>query len=405
MVGSRLERAIERTRLLVNSNTLPASLSTLIFGLFIALVDDAKTHQELRDMLWSGRPAVILLLICILILILVFPVRRLLERHRIARGDSAHLSRLLVTHVDPIIRPYAAGEVAMRSALTLQLAPDLTKGWLLRDIEVASSVDTFAVPTNLLGAYKTYFKENEQKKRFFDDGEKFCLVHNPACSTDSPTLSLKFETAKYSQVRFYCENIANGGRLHQGLIREAIESGSIAFPNSFCMHCVVVTKDGKLLVTKRPPPHKTDYHPNAWSVSLEEQLHVDDQVKPGIEGFMLRWAKRFLREELAVPEENYEESNLRALSIFLEADILNCAIAAVFRLSITSGELDQMIRAHPRPDTEFQEWRFATEEELAKELFQNRLHWHPTSQYRILLFLYHKWGAPKLADFLVHAQP
>lgn len=212
---------------------------------------------------------------------------------------------------------------------------------------------------------------------------------------------LKVEKTVYSKVQFYRDCVATVESSRSGLIREAVEDTSIRFPHAFCMHAVVVTRDSKVLLTRRSP--KVSYYPNAWSVSLEEQFSEVDLL-PRCEGAVLRWAIRFLDEELSVEEEHYDEQNLRALSVFLEADILNCSLATVLKLSIDSTELDQIIRGRPRKDTEFGEWEFVTYAELAKDLLETKRNWHPTSKYRMLLFLNHVQGAPKLARLLFRSQ-
>jgi hypothetical protein len=412
------ERALERLRLTLKSDRLTSGVVGFLFGLVISLFTtlitgpSVMTRSDLRTVLWNGSPADYCLWGSLLVLLLIPVARRFLERHRIKRGDDARLAALVTDRVDQIIAPYAGGVLAMGSALTLQIAPDLREGWCLNDVQIDYGGHSFSMPASMQVDYNSYFLQNFYKKRLFNDGDKFYIIENPPAGTDSKTLRLYLQTAKYSQVQYFRDCIAAQETHRQELIGKAVKNNTIEFPHSLCMHAVVLTQNRKVLVTRRPPALKTSYYPEAWSVSLEEQIS-DKDLDPGNDGAVLRWAKRMLDEELNVQPEYYEEKNLCALAVFLESTILNCSLAALLRLEITSEELDQIIRSRPRKDPEFTEWRFLTDNELAWQLLcpeftQEPLvpneQWHPTSMYRILLYLNHAWGVHHLAKRLYHPQ-
>jgi len=406
MISLYLNPLIERLRVFLNSPRLTAVLAGALMSLFPILVADAdaraKNKADLLALLLGGHLSSVLFRYALAALVLVLILRWLFDWYRTRRGDDALLAKLLAKHVDPVIAPFADGVVSFGSALTLLLAPDLREGWPLKEVKVHYTGDAFSFPPGDRDNYKSYFDANFEAKRFFNNGVKYCIRKNPAAFTDTPTLELEIEKTCYSQVQYCRDCIATVASRRNKLIADSIETNKILFPHALCMHAVIVSSDEKVLMVRRSP--KVSYYPNAWSVSLEEQLSEKDA--PIDEGVLLRWSKRFLLEELGVLEEHYEERNLRATAVFLEGELLNCSIAALFKLSIKASQLQQIIRTQPRADAEFDtnRYRFLTLSEVAAELFNPTVPLHPTSQYRMLLYLYHEYGGPRLAKMLFKRQ-
>ncbi len=398
------ERTMERMRIIAKSDRLTSALIGLIAGLLINLLTDSsvKTVSDFEATLRSSRPSNYVLWGSVAFLFLIPWARRGLDWYRAKRGENARLAKLLAARVDPLIKPYANGIVAIGSALTLQLTTDLREGWGLRDVKVDYDGVYYRLPTNLQKEYDQYFKKSYVEQRFSEGRTNYFIERNPKAFTDCPELTLKIRRAKHSEVQFYLNCIAPVEDRREALIKEAIQDCKITFPHALCLHGVVVTADEKVLVAKRS--EKVGYYPNHWSVSLEEQFS-DEDLSPDNDGAVVRWAKRFLLEELSITEAHYNVQNFRALAVFLEASILNCALAAVLKLDITAEEFDQIIRSRPRRDTEFKAWMFLTADELAKEFVEpGIIPLHPTSQYRMLLYLNHVWGTPHFAHRLFHSQ-
>lgn len=94
---------------------------------------------------------------------------------------------------------------------------------------------------------------------------------------------------------------AENAILNLKLRKEAIDLDKIP-PNSFCLHAVVLTKDGYILRTKRDK--KLAYYGDQYDFSIEEQLNVSDIGKEGIR--ISTWAERMCREELGIENRNAE---------------------------------------------------------------------------------------------------
>jgi hypothetical protein len=394
----RFDRIFERVRVFVKSPRLVPTLGAFLVGFVTNLLANSSgltLSDFLRKTFWSHSLSSLLIWLLFAAIAFVIILRHFLEWYRRKHNYEALLARFLKNRADIHISYVARGGPALGSAMTLQLSPDLREGWSLRDVRIEYSGLFFDLGDQR-APYDDFMARN--KTLFVDDRPKFALAVNPTAFTDQPTLVLKLVQTKYSEVQFYRDCVATVQSKRDQLILDVVRStGGIGFPSSLCMHSVVVTADHKVLLTKRAP--KVRYYPHTWSVSVEENLSEDD-LKPGNDGAILRWAKRFLLEELGVAEKYYEDRNLRVLAVFLEGDILNCSLAAVFKLSVEQEELDQLLKIPVRSDYEFSHWEFIGYRRLAQELRQPTRLQHPTSAYRSLLFLANVWGLPKLMEVL-----
>lgn len=346
----------------------------------------------------AERPTNVLSWLSVILLVIVPVGYRILARqHKKQRYDK--LFALLVRrHRARAIAPYNA--LAWDEALSLQTCPELHRGWPMSEIRLSHDTTRFSLPEEYRQAYIDYFEKYKQEKRFFDDGVKLMITRNPTSFSDSPTLILHTQETLYSQIQFYRDNVVTIASKRDTLIRAAVE-GPIHFPHSLCMHMIVVTRDDKVLITKRSG--KVSYHPNTWSCSVEEQFSTKD-LQSGESLALLKCAERLLFEELGLTSEEYDEANLRTLSLFLESDILGVSLCAHAVLKIDSSELGKVLLGLPRTDYEFTEWAFLSHEELLNELFRPSRPYHPTSGYRMLMALIRRFGEPIVAEKFLREQ-
>lgn len=320
--------------------------------------------------------------------------RPFIQRYRGGEQYDASFAWMVERHKSPIITPYSG--IGWGDALSLQTCPNLREGWPMSQVELCNDDDRwFSLPNRDRNAYKKYFDEQYEVKRFHDDGEKFMLTCNPTAFSKSLTLKLRTISALYSECHYYLDNVAIIAAKRNSLIEELIKGSLEAhFPHALCMHMVVATKDNKILITKRSP--KVGYHINTWSVSVEDTLTRKD-LDGGLQRTVLNWGKRLLWDELGLDSSAYHPDNLRVLSVFLEGDILNISICAYAELNLDSPTLDKVLRGALRTDDEFTEWLFLElqQEEMIKELTQPTRSYHPTSGYRMLMALLKQFGVPK----------
>jgi hypothetical protein len=340
----------------------------------------------------AGRPANLLSWLSVILLLGIPLSLQLLKRFHQQKQYVKLFANILQKHRSRSISPFSG--LAWDDDLSLQTCPELHRGWIASEVRVQHDTTRFSIPDKYKQAFKDYYEEFREAKRFYDDGTKLMLTRNPASFSDSPTLSLNTRETLYSQVQFYKDNVAILTPERNELIRKAVE-GQIEFPHSLCMHMVIVTSDDKVVLTKRST--KVGYYPNTWSVTAEEQLAPQD-FDQGQTSLVSRWANRLLSEEFGLNTEDYNDKNLRILSAFLESDILNISLCAHVILDITASELNQRLLILPRPDYEFSEWSFLTHDEVLSELFRPKKTYHPSSGYRMLMALIRRFGEPIIIE-------
>ena len=398
---SRLDRFLFRFRLELKRirGWLLGITCGFLIGRITNVVSD-KAVKTIGDFISSflslrGSPFNCLSYTAIIVIIGIPVLDKLLAAHYKKKKYESKLANLVTSRADQGISPFRKGKITWGTSFSLADCPKLQDGWELAKVEVRYDGSYFCVPQHLEARYKRYIVENYETKRFFDDADKFMLVKNPIAFSDSPTIVLHVMKTKYSLSHFYRDELTITQSERDKLLAELMQ-GSVNFAHSLCMHSIVVTKDDRVLLTKRSP--KVAYYPNTWSASVEEQLAAIDE--PESAGAVLRWAKRFLREELSLFGDGYSDKNLRMLSVFIEGRFLNCSLATQFRLELTSSEVSSILEAKPRTDYEFTDWAFLSFSELISELKYPKRVLHPTSGYRILLALVHKYGIPRLAATL-----
>lgn len=273
------------------------------------------------------------------------------------------------------------GSVAWGTCCTLQLAPYLREGWTVDQVNISKQTSRFVFPKGNKSAYDAYLESESKKLR--PDGPKFALRGRPFSLTDSPELDLSVAPCRFSEVQFFRDRVASSIAQRDQHVMRAL-SEQIEFPNALCLHLIIVTADGLLLLAKRSD--RLSYNPGVWSLSVEEQMSEQDLThRP--KQMMRAWAARLLTEELGLPPDDVAETDVRVLSVFIEADILNCALAAVAYLPLRSSDLETVLHAGMRPDGEIGEFILVSEADLIQELRRPSRVYHTSTQYRMLLFL------------------
>ncbi|MGB9774883.1 MAG: hypothetical protein ACPL4I_12870 [Bacteroidota bacterium] len=353
-------------------------------------LDVARGLFYLKD-----RPSNLLTWLSMFILVAAPAIDRMVSSLHKRRQYETILANLMQRHKSPVIAPFQA--IGWDGNLTLQSCPTLHRGWSITEVRICHSTTRYSIPEEYSRLYREYFDRYFHEKRFFDDGIKIMLTRNPIAFSDSPTLVLETQETLYSQVQFYRENIAVLTSKRDEYIREVIKDLYVRFPHSLCMHAIIVTRDDKVLITKRAP--KVAYFPGTWSCSVEEQLSLQD-VQGDPDRVAQMWFERLLKEELGLERGTYNTDNLRVLSVFLESDILAISLCGHAVIDLSARELDQVLKNLPRTDYEFSEWDFLSHRELLNELFHPTRPYHPSSRYRMFLALIRRFGEPRLAEAL-----
>lgn len=297
--------------------------------------------------------------------------------------------------VSPELADY--GQVAVGETIALRLCPEITKGWLMGEINLRHEATTFPLPSEYVAQYHEYFTRLYDEKGFSEDGRKLTLWRNPKSYTDTVRLTLETRDSLYSYQHFYKGIVAANPAARRSLIQGALQAPDrlIPFPGSLCLHLVVATEDDKLLLTRRSPD--LAWFPGKWAPSVDENMSHKD-LDGGSQGAILRLGKRALLEELALTPDCYSDENLRILSVFLEtADgNINVSLCGYARLNMPYDRLRRILRVIPRADHEFTAWDSLDldSDELISEILKPSLDYHPTARFRMLMVLLHRNGFP-----------
>lgn len=185
----------------------------------------------------------------------------------------------------------------------------------------------------------------------------------------------------------------------QQIMTDLFES-KVIYPNSFCLHLALLTKDDEVIVTSISKNKSNDY-PYSWAVTIGEQIELAD-FNQGCDlnsQFVKKWVYRALYEEFGLYDNQLEnmiiEDGIRVLSLNSEGDINNIALMVVAHLGCGFDEFKEEIKIHPEIDKEFSNISVVKVKDIPFVLYQynhNKGKMHPSSFLRLLLCYLHRKG-------------
>jgi len=309
--------------------------------------------------------------------------------------SASVLQRLIEStraHQDPALLPYEA--LGWGHCLTLAAPLDLARGWDAERVAIEHDPTPFAFPDVIRPDYERYVDAHFVEKGFARDGTKLMLVANPAHDRDRSRLVLRTRACRYSQVQFVRDVLAPDPELGRRLLDEIVIDGVVRVPSSLCMHLVVVTADERVLLARRALD--AGYYPGAWACTLEEQAELEDLDGPP-DRVLTRWIARALEEELHLGSGASAPDDGRALTAFLECDILNAAVCCHVRLAVTADAVEAALARRPERGRELIEHAFVAHEALEAWVERPRGTLHPATPYRVLLALVRAHGVEAVA--------
>ena len=190
---------------------------------------------------------------------------------------------------------------------------------------------------------------------------------------------------------------------YSGGVRSGDESDPY-LPHSFCMHLLIETRDGKVILALISASKRND-NPGTWAATLGEQLDLED-FTDGMsfhDNFVQRWMQRAFREEYNMDDTLYyecvDESSLRCLSVDFESDRYNFALFCTVRLRYTfeafCGKITTLLSTE-----EASKLKAVSLDDIPAILMtyadsERRKEYHPSTYLRLLLFYVHKYGYSK----------
>ena len=183
------------------------------------------------------------------------------------------------------------------------------------------------------------------------------------------------------------------------------------YPNSLCLHLIIETKDGNVLITEISKEKANDY-PTTKAVSIGEQLELSDflEQKDFQEDFVTEWTRRAVCEEFGLSEKQYQkvfdQNSLRVLALDLEMDIYNFSLACTIRLRQSCEEFKRLVGStiEQKEISDIQEMEPADIPAVLLGYPQNKDEYHPSSYLRLLLFYLYKNGYKRTGESLMKAK-
>ncbi|HUZ79985.1 MAG TPA: hypothetical protein VMV28_05150 [Thermoplasmata archaeon] len=308
-----------------------------------------------------------------------------LERRRRAKSIDSSLSAAMLRSVPPYLRLAAKDRYAFGTIVTVRAHPNPAEGWKLKEVEFRVSEAPFELPSGMKAAYNRFVEDNRDSLRLYNDGTNYMIARSPTAFTDSPELVLEARKTQYSVCRFYQAWAAGDTQRLEASALEAITPGEISFPASTAIHCLVVTKDDRLLVIKRPPD--VGWYPNHWSPTVDENVSEDDLRFPPDARLGACLARGLLEELSIAPPDDFEPMDARILSVFLEGSLPTVGLCAYVPLRLTYDELKTKFVG--RQDIEFSEERGIPIRELSARSLHGFGACVPMTEYGLMMLMLH----------------
>jgi hypothetical protein len=246
------------------------------------------------------------------------------------------------------------------------------EGWTLGQVRYIRAAPTPWVSDRLTKEYETFKDANRGPPENLEiDLEKIMLVRPPSTQEKLESFPVYWTTGLYSEMRFnqvrfgdtvgynhpprtitrFQAGTVDKRRQVLGAYAAKVFAGSIPFPASVSIHCLVTTTDEKLVVCKRGPD--VIYFPNQWNVTLDENIrYKDDFEEPQDKDFIGNCIVRGLRQELVgmgIKELDFlDRSQIRLLSFFIEGNLPGVGICAHVPLRLSSDQVE--VEKFHRPD-------------------------------------------------------
>ena len=116
--------------------------------------------------------------------------------------------------------------------------------------------------------YSSYIfpKTNSENK------DRLMLANRPYSFTDNAGLILQLVKTDWRTLQYFWHTLMNEAK-RKIYIDDYFINEDIKFPNSLCLHLVIITNEGKVMLTRNNP---TKNDKKGWAVSLGEQISPDD---------------------------------------------------------------------------------------------------------------------------------
>lgn len=402
------ENILEKIYYFLNNNTKIYHLSLgYISAISVESINSIRNEgivEVFKEIFFISRNfSNVITYLAMLIIIIYIIGKIILKKYFENRTVDSRLRDVYKKYTDGIFIGHETEGISWGAGQTLVSSPNIRDGWKTKDIrfeidnslynlEMLKNFDLSLEERNLTAEYEEYMKE-EFWKQYTIDSDRLMLRQRPVAMTDANALCIKLKKIKWSQLQFMWNKVLTDD-IRKNAIDKIFADKSINHPNSFCLHLIVKTSDGKILITKNSINKENDYA-QSWAVSIGEQIDKED-IKNIDDDCAYYWVKRALNEELCINEGEFNKEGIHYLSINIEGDILNFAFVCVVEIVLDANNLKNRLCTEARIDNEFKHLEFMEIDDIPKELIKSSRTYHPSSKIRMIYAYLNSKGASQL---------
>lgn len=231
----------------------------------------------------------------------------------------------------------------------------------------------------------------------------------PNFSKTDKKIFLTLRETDWSLTSYVWNYFRNNKDKLQEAVKDAYEGNGALYPNSLCMHLVIVTDDNKVILTKIANTKRNDY-PTKWAATIGEQLEQEDFADGSNinKQFIRKWIRRAFSEEFGIEEQEYptivDDGSIAVLSINMEADIYNFSLMTVVQLHQTYDNFQEYLRKTIVRDKEFIFMKGLPIKEIPQLMAQYKTleemneAFHPSTFLRLFMCYIHYYGVNHFAE-------
>ncbi|MBQ8431359.1 MAG: hypothetical protein IJX28_00595 [Clostridia bacterium] len=407
-------------------------------GIVVEHISDSSSLVEVAYGVFNfSKLSIVLLWIGAAVVAFLWIFNVVFDRVRVSKKIENSFLKIMEDHTDPLLNQSKMSAYSWGYNKTICI-PKNPGGWMPEDIYIDlrnSRVDgaySFSDgKANLIGyddaAYEEYCRNSRKIdtiRRRGDDRDRYAVRHVER-SMKGNKVEIRLQKTKWSQLQFswdYLRRLDNQNRPvepkpQEDAIRQmflqTLDRTEDTLINSFCLHLILVSSKGNVILSKISPVKSNDY-PSTWAATLGEQIEREDFLNDAkgeaYPNFVTRWVKRALKEEFDIDEDTLTEQgiseleeyvdmdSLRVLSVDFEGDIYNVALTCLLKLKITAETLKKTKELNIDANENTTEFRECSENDVRSILLgypDNQGEYHPSTYLRLLMF--HLYSAKQLA--------
>lgn len=366
--------------------------------------------QKMTDL---SNSAVFILLILTVLMIVYYVLLAISGYYTRKQEPVAAFTQLMREHSDEFAHPKISGGLVWGEDRTLWTAPNIVLGMKSENVRVTYfDPIPFEFVDNELKAEHMAFDNSEsfqKTKELGNDLPRYMLTRYGAnFNKENPILTLQLKQTSWSYCQFVWHRYQGqeNERQKQCEWREKIVSEHVGnslrvtnYPNSLCLHLIIETSNGKVLITMVSKEKSNDY-PTTKAVSIGEQIELADFVDQHDfqKDFVKIWTQRAVCEEFGLSnsqfDEVFDEKSLRVLSLDLEMDIYNFALVCTIRMRHTCEQFKKIVNGtiEQKEISDIGELALSDIPGILLNHPANKNEYHPSSYMRLLMFYLYKNG-------------